>query len=167
MINQTEVVNKDDTVEKIPITEKDKESFLKAVLSDKSYEDTLELLDGTLKITFKAASVEENEDLMKQFRMDEKNGLSSNDNAYFTRLVAYRMGVSLVKINGVPYLPNVTKEKVVADDKTTYVSVRADSFNAWPVFKLSSFVNIFLQFEDKIVRLGKEIRTTNFWKASV
>ena len=166
MIEQSAIVTPDDTVTKLPLTDKDKENFWKAVITNEKFIDTVELFDGKHKLTFSGITVEENEDVLKQFKLDEKNGLSSSDNAYFVQLVSYRLGVSLFKIDGADYLPEVSKARFVPTDTTTYVAARSEPFKKWNAFKLSAYINVFNQFEDKITRLGKEIQTQNFWKAS-
>jgi hypothetical protein len=166
MIDQKQIFDRDAQPELLPITEYNKETFLKAVLTNDPYAESFEILGGKQKLTFKGVTVEENEDILKQVKIDQANGSAENTDAYFITLASYRLGVSLSAIDDKPYLPDVTKAKVPVGTEGTYVSARAKEFKKWPAFKLSVYLNVHQQFEDKIIRLGKEIQSVNFWTAS-
>jgi hypothetical protein len=165
MIDQKQVIDRDVQVEELPITEENKENFLKAMLIDEPYIETIPILGGKQKLTFKGISVEENEDIYKQVKIDQKNGSAENTDAYFIQLSSYRLGVSLTHIDNKPFLPEINKE-VKYEGDLTYVGSRAKLFKTWPAFKLSAYFQVHNQFENKIIRLGKEIQSENFWTAS-
>jgi hypothetical protein len=159
--------HRDDKPVEIPITPKDKESFLKSVLIDAPYEETVSLFDGKLNLTFRALTIDQHEDHLNQVKLDEKAGVSSNDDAYFTKFLGYRMAMSLIKVDGKDWQPEINKEDFKITETQTYVGARAAIFEKWPAFKLSSYIEVFNQFEKKIVKLAQEIQTPGFWKASM
>lgn len=150
----------------VEISQEDKERFLKSVISDSPYEEVLDLFDGKLKVKFRTMTVQENTDVANQVLADQKNGKASDTDAYFITIAAYRMGLSLMEINNNPY-SNTTKDNFSPSyEKDTYILARAALILNWPTIKLSAFIDIFNQFEKKLIRLAAEVQNPNFWKAS-
>jgi hypothetical protein len=150
------------------IAEADKEKFLKSMLTDQPYEETISLLDGQLNVTFKTMTVEENGDVVEQITLDKENSIAENSDAYFITISTYRLAQCLVATDDKPYSSISKKDFIPAlEDKTnTYVSARAKAMQQWPTFKLSAFLAAFNIFEAKVIALTKAVQQQNFWKAS-
>jgi hypothetical protein len=144
----------------------DKEAFFKSILSDKPYQETFELFDGKLKLTFRAMTVQENTDVVNQIVVDRRLGTASDTDAYFVTISTYRLAMCLVDIDGETY-SNVTKAAFVkANDDDSYVLARARPMAEWSTSKLSIYLDAFSKFEAKLVKLSSEVQNPNFWKAS-
>jgi hypothetical protein len=151
-----------------PITQAEKERFLKAVLTDTPYEENISLFDGQLTLTLRSMTVAQNGDIVKQISLDRDAGLAENNDAYFVTISAYRLALCLKAIDGVEF-SDVAKEtyKAPEDDAAmTYVKARAEKLSNWPTFKMAAFLDTFNAFESKVVKLTKAVQTQNFWKAS-
>lgn len=148
------------------ITSEDKERFLKSILTDKPYEETMPLFDGQMHVKFKAMSVSENSDVVNQIVADKNNGLASDNDAYFITISTYRLALSLLTVDDQVY-SSITKENFSASSENdTYVLARARLMQSWTTPKLSLFLDTFQRFEAKLVKLTNEVQTVNFWKAS-
>ena len=150
------------------ITEQDKERFFKSIISDRPYEEELSVFDGQLKIKFRVMTVQENADVVKQIMEDKENGEAGDNDAYLVRISAYRLGLSLLEIDGKPY-SSVTRDNYEEGDDTdsSYILSRVKPILSWSTPKLSAYLDAFQQFERKLVKLTSEVQTVNFWKASV
>ena len=147
---------------KVNITDKDKENFYKAFLSDSTFQDEFWLFDKKVKVTFKSISVDENNDVFKQIRLDEKNGLANNSEGYLLTIMIYRLGLSLESIEGFEFeFPEIKEE-----EGNTYVAQRSEIFKKWGNFKLSAFLKVFMEFESKLFQLEQAVLDPNFWKAA-
>ena len=91
------------------LSEADKEKFLKSVLTDEPFQETVELFDGQLKVTFRTMSVEENNDIVNQIAKDKDNGIAENSDAYFITISTYRLALCLVDIDEKEY-SDITKK---------------------------------------------------------
>jgi hypothetical protein len=148
------------------ITNDDKERFLKSILADKPYEETVELFDGQMRVRLKAMTVSENSDVVNQIVADKKNGLAADNDAYFITISTYRLALSVTTIDDQPY-SSITKENFSPSvENDTYILARARLMQSWSTPKLSLFLDAFRKFEAKLVKLTNEVQTVNFWKAS-
>lgn len=155
-----------ETTKNIEISDADKERYLKSVLSDTAYTEDISLFDNQLSLKFKALTVQENTDVVNQIVLDRANGVAADNDAYFITISTYRLMLSLMSVDGKPFSA-VTKEKFAsADDKATYVTARTKETLNWPTLKLSAYLDAFQLFESKILKLSREVHTSNFWKAS-
>ncbi|NBQ70443.1 MAG: hypothetical protein EBU46_17070, partial [Nitrosomonadaceae bacterium] len=120
---------------KIVLSDDDKERFFKSFLSDEPYEETFSRLGGKLRITIRTLNVDENYDIFRQIDLDRKTGKAKNEDSYLMTIVQYRLAVSLVAVNGVPFAPDCDKTSFETDEKAglTYVGKRAEELRAWPV----------------------------------
>lgn len=170
--NETETlinpsVDMDTELNHIPqVTEEDKENFFKSILSDSPYEETVNLFDGKLKLTFQAMSVQENSDIVGQIVLDRKNGTAAENDAYLVTIASYRLAVSLKQINGAVYSDISKGTFKPASDKDTYILARTRPMLDWATPKLSAYLDAFKQFERKMLTLTREVQNRNFWKAS-
>ena len=157
-----------DRLQKVQISDEDKDNFFKCVLSDKPYEETCSLFDDQVKVRFKALTVQENADVVDQIVRDKKNGLASDNDAYFITIATYRLALSLLSIDDKPY-SNINKGNFMSlteDGRSSYVTARAKPMQEWATYKLSMLLDAFQQFEAKLVKLTNEVQSPNFWKAS-
>lgn len=162
MSTSTIIENKSGVV----ISDKDKENFFKSILSDKAYEESVPLFDGTLELTFRAMSVQENSDIVTQIGLDRNNDIKVDNDAYLITLTSYRMALSLAKINDQEYSA-VKKEGFTPRSKTdTYILARMEPMLSWSTPKLSTYIDAFKVFENKLIKLAGEVQNRNFWKAS-
>jgi hypothetical protein len=151
---------------KLIITDEDKERFFKAILADKCYEETVSLFDGQVNIKFKAMTVRENSDVVAQVEQDKKNGVASENDAYYITISCYRLGISLVSVDEKPY-SSITRENFSpSTEDDTYILARSKMLLGWSTSKLSAYLDAFQTFERKLVKLTSEVQTPNFWKAS-
>lgn len=147
-------------------TDKEKQDFFKAFLTDKPFESEASLFNGQLKVVFKSLTVQESIDVFDQLKADQEGSILTNDATYSIKLTNYRLAASLVSINDVPFFPAVTKAKQKAKDASeSYIKAKAASLDGWPVFKLAAFAEAFKEFEDKVVALTGEVSDPNFWTA--
>lgn len=165
MINQSFDMPARETKE-ITLSLEEKERFFKSILNDQAYEETLSLFDGKLRIRLRAMTVQENTDVVNQIVADKKNGVAAENDAYFITISTYRLALSLVSIDDVPY-SSVTKENFSPDtENDSYVLSRAKIMLAWHTPKLAMFLDAFSKFEARLLKLTSEVQTQNFWKAS-
>lgn len=152
---------------KLPeISEEDKERFFKCLMTDESYEETVALLNNSFKVRFKAMTVSENTDVVNQIVADRKSGIAADHDAYFVTISAYRMGLSLMSVDGKPY-SSVTKDNFSpSTENDTYVLERSKLMLSWPTAKLSVFLDAYQLFESKLLKLASEVQNPSFWKAS-
>jgi hypothetical protein len=150
----------------VNITEEDKERYLKSMLADRAYEETIKLFDGQLALKFRVLTVQETNDVVAQILEDKKNGVASDTDSYFITISSYRLGLSLVSIDEKPY-SNITKDNFISmKDGDSYVLARSKPMLSWPTPRLSAFLDAFQLFEAKVIKLTGEVQTSNFWKAS-
>lgn len=150
----------------IEITDEDKERYLKSILADRPYEETIKLFDGSLSLRFKAMTVQENSDVVNQIVADKKTGAASDTDSYMITISTYRLALCLASIDDRAY-SNITKENFVSmSDGDSYILARAKPMLSWQTPKLSIFLDAFQTFESKILKLTNEVQTLNFWKAS-
>lgn len=148
------------------LSDEDKERFLKSVLTDTPFQETVELFDGQLKIVFRTMNVEENNDIVNQIAKDKEHGIAENSDAYFITISTYRLALCMLTIDEKEY-SDVTKESFKNDDPAiTYIRARSLKVREWPTFKLSAFLDAFNKFESKVVKLTNAVQQQNFWKAS-
>jgi hypothetical protein len=153
------------TEPQIKLSESDKETFFKCFLSETPYQEEYALFGGKFKVKFKTLSVEENEDVLKQIQLDNNKQVAESSESYFVSILLYRLGLSIVHINGEEFQPEVNKKDYQGEG--TYVAAKADIFKAWPIFKLAGVQHTFRQFEQKVLALTNELENPSFWKAAV
>lgn len=154
------------TIKPVNVTEDEKIEFFKSFLSDKPYTGEEKLFDGQYKLKFRSLTVAETMAIFDQLRKDQLNNEINTDSNYMMELTNFRLSLAITEINGVPFQPDITKDKFKSDiTDYSYIKARAQIFNDWPAFKLGALAEAFRTFEDKVVYLTKEIHTENFWKA--
>jgi hypothetical protein len=150
----------------IVISDEDKERFFKSVLSDKPYEETIELFGGQHKVRFKSMTVQENAEVVNQITADRQRGVADDTDAYFITIASYRLALSLVSVDGQPF-SSITKENFSAStEHDTFVLARMRVILNWATPKLSAYLAAFQSFEAKVIKLTNEAQSPNFWKAS-
>jgi hypothetical protein len=147
----------------ITLTKEDKENFFKSFLADKPFVASYQLMDGAFKVKFKTLSVAENSEVLKQVVKDQEEGTAKNNDGYFIQIMLYRLGISVIEINNLPFLPEVTKESCKEEN---YVAVRAKEFSNWPIYKLVGLQTVFRTFENKVLKLTGCLEEPDFWKAN-
>ena len=159
----------DAEAEEIKITEAEKEEFFKCFLADKPYQEELELFGGKFKVKFKTLTINENEQVVAQVQLDQKNGEARNDDMYFITISTYRLAIALTDINGAAFQPEIDKRAVALqasdNENITLVKARSAIFKNWPAYKLTAIVEAFSKFEKKVIKLTKETLDANFWTA--
>lgn len=166
-----EVENKEvkaPVTDNVNISEQQKENYFKAFLANKCYEETASLWGGKFKITFKTLTVDENNDVVRQMSLDQSAGIAKNNDYYFLQCVYYKLGMTIVSVDGVALAPNLTKEKVEEDEAKaiTYICERAKVFKDWPTFKMAAVQTEYSEFERRVLRLTEKIQDPDFWKAA-
>lgn len=165
MANETDPVDKVEIVS--PYTDIDKEDFIKSVLSDQPFTSEYKLFNEQFNIKLRSLTVEESTEVFTQLKKDQTAGRIGSDATYLLSLTNYRLCLSLLSINNIPFQPELTKERYTPEgDTDSYIRARAKPFLSWPVFKLSAVGEVFREFEDKLVDLSKEIQNKNFWIAA-
>ncbi len=151
------------------VTEEDKEKFFKCFLSDKPYIEKVKLFNGQYVVEFKSLSVQDSDDCIQQINLDKKLGLAQANDAYMIYILQYRVGASIVSLNGIPFQPECTKEKIPLnqEDGTYYISARIKAFEVWPQYKLAGVCEAYRAFETKVHYLTTKIADDAFWKAAV
>ena len=149
---------------KINLTDKDKENFFKAFLSDQPYKETISLFDGKLIVQFRTLNLDENDLIFRQIEYDQVKGVAKDSDSYLIRIMQYRLASSLVKLNEEPFCENVTPEEYPADKEKgeTYLLERLKVMSKWPTFKLGAISDAFNAFEAKVRQLTKEAFTEPF-----
>jgi hypothetical protein len=83
------------------------------------------------------------------------------------KLTNYRLALGISKINNLPFLPDITKEKYTPENsEDSYLKARIKVIEQWSMFKLSIIAEAHKQFENLLIFLTKEINTPGFWKAA-
>lgn len=162
-INNETQTSKVDTFPEVTITEKDKENFFKAFLADKCYQETYTFFNKKFAVTFRTLYANEPRDILKQIQYDIDNKRARNDDSYFIQMQAYRVGLSIVDLNGVPFCPDInskTPEDIVQG--ITYVKLRADELLKMPDFKVVALIDRHNYFDRKVLKLIEAIKDPNF-----
>lgn len=143
-----------DQIDAIVVTDAEKEKFFKCFLAEQPYTDTIKLFKDKYSVELKTLSVDENNDIIQQVAMDRDRG-ARNDDAFYIKVLTYRLSVSLLKVNGQLFAPEITKEKYPFNKETgeSYVTAKAKALGKWPVFMLTSFQAAFGKFENKVIKL--------------
>jgi hypothetical protein len=165
VINSSVDMNRDRV--KVDITDADKERYFKSVLTDTPYEEIVELFGGQLKLKFRMLTVQENTDVVNQIIDDKKNGVASENDAYFITIASYRLALCLQSIDDKPFSTIAKANFTSADLTDTYIKARQRPMLSWGTAKLSAFLDAFQTFEGKLIKLTNEVQSVNFWKASV
>jgi len=152
----------------IKVTDAEKEKFFKSFLSDKPYEEDVQLFGGKVVATIRTFSVAEQQDIIGQIQMDQDSGIAESNDSYLTTILSYRLGVGLVAINGEPFAVDLTPDKVPKNKEKAYSYIRAryELFKKWPLYKLTSYVDSYGAFENKVQALTRQMTSPDFWKAS-
>lgn len=156
MAEQTENTN---------ISEEDKIEFFKCFLADKPYIETRTLFDGKFNLKFTTLTTKQTTDVYDQLRQAQLNDELTNDPNYLVTMTSYRMGLSLLEVNGQQFSTTTFDNYKPENPKDSYVKERAKLFKDWPIFKLSAVAEEFKAFEHKVVALTDAIQKENFWKA--
>lgn len=151
-------------LDSIKVTDEEKEAFFKSFLSDEPYRERISLFDGRFTAVVRSLTVQENDDVVRQIRKDVVSGLAAKDEAYYVKLITYRLALSLVELNGEPFAPEISHTSLPTD-KDTYVSRKADKLLAWSVHKLAGLQDAFKKFELKLMKLTATLDDPVFWKA--
>lgn len=155
-----------DEAEKLEVSEENKIEFFKCFLADKPYVEEFSLFDGQSNVKFKSLTSKETKAIFTQLNKDERNLVRTNDPSYAITLSNYRVGMSLVALDGKELAPDITLDNFKPDDEDdSYVKSRAALLDNWSVFKVGAISDAFNKFEGKLVYLTGHIQTKNFWKA--
>jgi hypothetical protein len=150
------------------ITDKQKEAFFKAFLADQPYEEEFTLLGGNYRVTLKALSMKENNDLLTQIAYDRDKGrITGVNDYYFARVAHYRLALSLVKVNDKPFGDDLNDKTSPPDreEGITYVARRADLFASWQMVKMAALQTALKDFDQRVLALVDAIANPDFWKA--
>ena len=153
----------------VEVSDQHREAFFKAFMADKPYTEEFALMGGHYKVVFKSLSMKENRDLLKQFAYDRDAGrIEGANDYYFSRINHYRLSLSLVSINDLPFAEDITAEKVKDDKKegTSYLTARADLFNDWTMVKLAAVQAALTEFDQRVLTLVDAVSKPDFWKAA-
>ncbi len=152
---------------KVVVTELDKENFFKCFLADKPYREAIPLFGGKMKLTFRSLTMAENNLVFAEIKKDQTEGIAADDDAYFIKIQTYRVGLSLVEIDGSTFQEELTGAAIaLMEEKTSLVKLRAKIFDTWPIFKFTAVMDAFRQFENKVLKLTTEVRDQSFWQAA-
>jgi len=144
----------------VELAQADKEKFLKLILIDQPYSEVISFMDDQLRINFRAMSNQENTDVVNQIVQDNKDGLAADNDSYLVTVQAYRLFMCLVDVNGKPV------EKTEDPSKAGYIRRQTAELLAWPTAKLAIYIEAFLLFEAKVMKLMTSVQQKDFWKAS-
>jgi hypothetical protein len=146
------------------ITDEEREAFFKAFLMDEPYMEEFQLFRGKLKVVFRTLSLDENDQVFRQIKFDQNNGIAASDDSYFVKIVEYRLAGALVSLNDDPFCEGITLENTPANEKagTTYITNRVSVMQKWPTFKLGAITEAFNRFEKKVKALTEDASQENF-----
>lgn len=163
MEENTEPKDSEDT--DIDVTDTQKEEFLKAVMSEQPYYETIELFGGKTKVKLRTLSTEENEDVHAQVVFDGYEGIAQNDNHYFMIITLYRLSLSLISVDGKPFAPNIDKDTKSEIENVNYVALRKREFDKWSTPRMAVVSGAFNDFENRVKTLVDKAFSPDFWKA--
>lgn len=152
----------------VEISAAEKDAFFRCFLADEPYTEEVGLFGDKFKVTFKTLTLAENNDVLKQIKLDQKSGVAEDTDQYFITISTYRLATALTHINGLEFNDGAT-EKVVQlanDPNLTLVKLKAQVFHDWPTYKLTAVIDAFRKFEQKVMKLTTEVTEPNFWKAA-
>ena len=153
----------------VEITDKHKEEFFKAFLSDQPYQEEFTMMNGGYRIVLKTLTMAENRDLLRQISYDKEQGRVGDSNEiYFSRVSHYRLALSLVSINDKPFAEDITQQSNPTDAKKgdTYLAAKADRFITWPMIKLGAIQGKLVEFDQRVMGLMDAVSKPDFWKAA-
>lgn len=155
---------------KVQVTEEDKEQFLKCLLANKPFVKEYSLFNNNLKVKLKTLNVEETRRVQEQIQIDEADGYAKNDEKYFMEVANYRLSYSLVSVDDVDFEKLVKKVEFEneGEDENAHLRVkeRVKVFNDWTSFKLSGVFDAYSDFQKLIVELTQNSKNPNFWIAT-
>ena len=152
----------------LTITDVEKDEFFRCFLEDESYTEEVSLFAGKFKVKFKTLTINENNEILTQIKLDEKAGTAEETDQYFITISMYRLGLALIAVNGVPFNTDANPQAVALSQDTdlTLTKLKAEVFKDWPTYKLTAVIDAFRTFEQKVIKLTAEVTDPNFWKAA-
>lgn len=153
----------------VEVTEEHKETFFKAFLADKPYQEEFKLMGGNYRIVLSTVTMRQNADLLRQVAFDRDIGkIDGQNDYYFSRVTNYRLGQALVSINDKPFADDITEATypVNKKDGTSYVSARADLLSEWTMIKLAAVQAALVEFDQRVLVLVDAVNKADFWKAA-
>lgn len=153
-------------MDKITITDAEKEVFLKAVLSDNPVRLPIKLYGGKFTLELRSRSSFEQKRVFDILSLDKKEELyDPNDLAMTITRMHYYLGVLMVeRINGELFSElKLEVGKELKDDAALMRKAVADRFEKMGAVKWTSILNALRIFEHKCARLNSEAANEGFW----
>lgn len=151
---------------KVELTAEDKENFFKAFLADRPYVEDILLFGGKVRLKLATMTLQQNTDVFRQIAHDQDKGIAKTEDTYFIKVTLYRFSQSLMELDGKVFCPEISAASHSEKEGVTYVKVRAETLEKWPLYKLGVILEAFKEFEQKVLALSQAALSKDFWKAN-
>ncbi len=153
-------------IDKVEITDAEKETFLKAVLADEPVRLTIELYGGRFKLELRSRSSFEQKRIFDILSLDRKENIYDEaDLAMMITRMHYYLGAIMVeRINGELFSEaKLAQGKELAADATYMRDQVNRLFEKMGTVRWTSILNALRIFEHKCARLNSEAANEGFW----
>lgn len=151
----------------VTVTEQEKEDFVKCFLADKPLVLSFSIMMNKLQFKLRSLQVQEHQDILYLLELERRKEALTTQELYYTRLMNYRLAVSLLEMNDAAFMPGIDRisKPVVAGKPDNYLTERVAVLETWPTFKIVAMQNTFKDFELKLMKLTAAVINPDFWKA--
>lgn len=154
-------------MDRIEISDAEKELFLKAVLCDEPVRLVVKLYNGKMPIELRSRSSFEQKRVFDILKEDLKDGLyQDGDLAMMVTRMHYYLGALMIeRINGELFSElKLTPGNKIDEDKKTMRDAVDKLFEGMGTIRWTSILNALRIFEHKCARMNSEAANEGFWK---
>ena len=157
----------DDMVPKVTVEQKHKDAFLKSIIENSRYVETVDLFNGSLKVTIRSRTAEETDAIMSYIRHVAITSGGLSDYEYSSRLRVMMLAAQIAQINDTVY-PELRAPLFATEDKDgkkppawvedlVIWSKKSDAI-------VSALSNAVSAFEARYWLMIRESSNINFWQ---
>lgn len=156
----------------VDVTEKDKMSFISAVLGGKRFRKTYERMGGRVKITMRSRTVPETDEVMRQLERDRKNENLESMTEIMVRTWHYQMVIGLEKVEMADQapieFPELDLNSKPGDSSDEYLLQEAGRrvTQGWHEHLYSMIQNASRHFDQVVQALTLRAHDADFWNAA-
>ena len=151
---QEESVSKDIESTEIDISKEQKEQFLESILSETPYQETVELFNGKLKVTFRTRTTDESDNVIDKL-MQEEN--------FDTILDVERAMAKLHLAFGLVEMITESGKEIIDQGS---LKERLERLGKLPTPKYTVLIEELRKFDRRVFRLSELAIQPNFWQTA-
>lgn len=153
--------------EKIVPTEDQKMKFLKALLNDERFTDTVTLFDGKLQVEVRSRNLAEQRWVLDLLAADIADGVIDKDSPViaFTRFQYYAAMLMVRRINGLVFSDlEMQPAEPIGTQKVRFRKAVEDRLNTMSGPRWQAVLKAMSRFETLCAKLSEEAINEDFWK---